>query len=140
MPVIEHCLFIKAPIEVCFNLARNISPMTVDKELTEKLLEEGDTVTRVTATKQLLTMKVIFMEKPYSFVEKMVRGPYRSFIQIHQFIEEEGGTVMMDHVQYKARFGSIGAAVDKIFLEQRMKSFIISRSEELRKLAEKNTS
>lgn len=138
MPVIEHRLFIKAPIDVCFNLARNVSPMTAVKGVTENLLEEGNTVTRVTATRQRLITKVIFMEKPYSFVEKMVRGPFKSFIQIHQFIEEEGGTVMLDHVQYKSRFGPIGAAVDKIYLEQLMKSFIISRAEELKELAEKS--
>lgn len=145
MPVIEHQVFIKAPIKVCFDLARNASQnssiikRTDVTGVTDGLLEEGNTVTRATVTWQRLTNKVIFMEEPYSFVEKMVRGPFRSFIQIHQFIEEEEGTVMLDHVQYKSRFGPIGAAIDKMFLEQLMKSYIVSRAKELKNLAEKIT-
>jgi ligand-binding SRPBCC domain-containing protein len=135
MPVIEHRIFIKAPIDLCFDLARNVNSINDIRNRKEDLLSEGNTVTRVTATKQKITMKVIFMERPNSFVEK-IRGPFRSLIHIHQFVEEEGGTVMLDHVQYKARFGPVGAAVDKILLERLMKSFIISRSEKLKELAE----
>jgi ligand-binding SRPBCC domain-containing protein len=136
MPVIEHRIFIKVPIDECFDLARNVNSINDNRNRKEDLLSEGDTVTRVTATKQKITMKVIFMERPNSFVEKMIRGPFRSLIHIHQFVEEEGGTVMLDHVQYKARFGPVGAAVDKILLERLLKSFIISRSEKLKELAE----
>lgn len=136
MPVIEYRLVIKAPIDVCFDLARNVNLITAGSDRNEKLLEEGNTVTRVTVTKQRLITKVIFMERPYHFVEKMVRGPFSSFIQIYQFTEEERGTMLLNHVQYKSRFGPIGTALDKIFLEQVMKSFIISRSEELKELAE----
>ena len=54
MPVIEHQQFIHAPIEVCFDLARNVEihTQTTSKTkeravggVTEGLLEEGDIVT-----------------------------------------------------------------------------------------------
>jgi hypothetical protein len=81
MPVIEHKQFIKAPIEVCFDLARDVNVHTQTtlktKEkavggVTEGLLEEGDSVTWEAVhfgIKQRLTARVIFMEKPHSFVD-----------------------------------------------------------------------
>ncbi|RBP86056.1 hypothetical protein DFO70_1344 [Cytobacillus firmus] len=55
MPVIEHQQLINAPVEVCFDLARNVDihTQTTSKTkeravsgVTEGLLEQGDTVTR----------------------------------------------------------------------------------------------
>ncbi|MFP7300497.1 SRPBCC family protein [Neobacillus niacini] len=151
MPVIEHKQFIKAPIGVCFDLARDVGVHTQTtlktKEravggVTKGLLEEGDSVTWEAVhfgIKQRLTAKVIFMEKPYSFVDVMVKGAFKSFIHIHQFTEEEEGTTMIDHFQYKSRFGLIGVLIDKWFLERYMKSFIATRAAELKEIAEIKT-
>jgi ligand-binding SRPBCC domain-containing protein len=149
MPVIEHKQFIKAPIEVCFDLARDVNVHTQTtlktKEravggVTQGLLEEGDSVTWEAVhfgIKQRLTARVIFMEKPYSFVDVMVKGAFKSFIHIHQFTAEGKGTTMIDHFQYKSRFGPIGVLIDKLFLEKYMKRFIAMRAVELKKIAEK---
>jgi ligand-binding SRPBCC domain-containing protein len=151
MPVIEHKQFIKAPIEVCFNLARDVNVHTQTtlktKEravggVTKGLLEEGDSVTWEAVhfgIKQRLTARVIFMEKPYSFVDVMVKGAFKSFIHIHQFTVEEEGTTMIDHFQYQSRFGPIGVLIDKLFLEKYMKRFIAMRAIELKKIAETKT-
>lgn len=150
MPVIEHKQLIKAPIEVCFNLARDVNVHTQTtlktKEravggVTKGLLEEGDSVTWEAVhfgIKQRLTAKVIFMEKPHSFVDVMVKGAFRSFIHIHQFDEESEGTTMIDHFQYKSPFGFLGVIADKLFLEKYMRRFIASRALELKRIAEKN--
>lgn len=151
MPVIEHKQFIKAPIEVCFNLARDVNVHTQTtlktKEravggVTKGLLEEGDSVTWEAVhfgIKQRLTSRVIFMEKPHSFVDVMVKGAFKSFIHIHQFVNEEEGTTMIDHFQYKSRFGPIGVLIDKLFLKKYMKRFIAMRATELKKIAEIKT-
>ncbi|WHZ03738.1 SRPBCC family protein [Neobacillus sp. YX16] len=151
MPVIEHKQFIKAPLEVCFNLARDVNVHTQTtlktKEraiggVTKGLLEEGDSVTWEAVhfgIKQRLTSRVIFMEKPHSFVDVMVKGAFKSFIHIHQFVNEEEGTTMIDHFQYKSRFGPIGVLIDKLFLEKYMKRFIAMRATELKKIAEIKT-
>ena len=149
MPVIEHKQFIKAPIEICFDLARDVEVHTQTTLKTEEravggvtagLLQEGDSVTWEAVhfgIKQRLTAKVIFMEKPYSFVDVMVKGAFKSFIHIHQFIEEENGTSMIDHFQYRSRFGPIGVLIDKLFLEKYMRKFIAERAKGLKKIAEK---
>ena len=80
MPIIKHDIFINAPINVCFDLARSVD---VHKETTSKtkeraisgvivgLMEVGDTVTWEAihiGVKQKLTAKIIEMEKPYKFI------------------------------------------------------------------------
>ncbi|OCA92937.1 SRPBCC family protein [Pseudobacillus wudalianchiensis] len=148
MPVIVHRQFIKAPIELCFDLARNVEIHTKTTEKTKEraidgvtkgLLEEGDTVTWEAihfGVKQRLTAKVICMEKPDQFVDVMVKGAFHSFVHTHQFIEEGAGTIMTDEFDYKSPFGLLGSLADKLFLEKYMRRFIISRARELKKIAE----
>lgn len=148
MPVIEHQQFVKAPTEVCFDLARNVDIHTQTtsntKEravagVTEGLLEEGDTVTWEAihfGIKQRLTAKVTLMEKPNKFVDMMVKGAFHSFVHTHQFIEKEDGTIMIDKFQYKSPFGPIGVIADKLFLEKYMRVFIVSRAKALKNIAE----
>jgi ligand-binding SRPBCC domain-containing protein len=148
MPVIEYQLFIKAPVELCFNLARSVDIHTKTtaktKEVavdgvTEGLLEEGDTVTWEAihfGIKQRLKAKVTLMEKPNKFVDIMVKGAFHSFVHTHKFIEKPGGTIMMDTFQYKSPFGPIGVLADKLYLEKYMRAFIVSRAKALKKIAE----
>ncbi|MEH7250722.1 SRPBCC family protein [Neobacillus niacini] len=148
MPIIEHQQFIKAPVQLCFDLARNVdihtqtTSKTKEKAVggvTEGLLEEGDTVTWEAihfGVKQRLTAKVTLMEKPNNFVDIMVKGAFHSLVHTHQFFEDEGGTIMIDKFQYKSPFGLIGVVADKLFLEKYMRKFIVSRAMALKKIAE----
>lgn len=150
MPIIEHHQFIKAKIEICFDLARNVKVHTQTtsntKEkavggVTKGLLEEGDIVTWEAihfGIKQRLTAKVIKMEKPNRFVDIMVKGAFQSFIHTHEFIQKDHGTLMIDRFEYKAPFGAIGRVADKLFLERYMKKFIASRAFALKRIAEHN--
>ncbi|WP_226679959.1 SRPBCC family protein [Sutcliffiella horikoshii] len=149
MPLIEHRQFIKAPVEICFDLARNVDihTQTTSKTkeravagVTEGLLEQGDFVTWEAihfGIKQMLTAKVTLMEPPHKFVDVMVNGAFQSFTHTHQFFEADGGTIMVDNFQYKSPFGLIGVTADKLFLERYMRGFIISRAKELKRIAEK---
>lgn len=148
MPVIEHQLWIKAPIEVCFDLARHVDihTQTVSKTkewavggVTEGLLEAGDTVTWEAVhfgIRQRLTAQITEMQKPYRFVDIMVKGAFHSFTHVHEFREETGGTVMIDRFDYRAPFGLLGVIADKWFLENYMRQFIASKAIELKKIAE----
>ncbi|QQZ08761.1 SRPBCC family protein [Heyndrickxia vini] len=148
MPKIEHDIFINAPIEVCFDLARNIeihtktTSKTREKAIagvTKGLLEKGDIVTWEAihfGMKQRLTAQVIEMQKPNRFVDIMLEGIFHSFVHTHHFIREKNGTIMKDQFQYKAPLGVIGLIADKLFLEKYMENFIISRANALKKIAE----
>ncbi|WP_404451865.1 SRPBCC family protein [Virgibacillus necropolis] len=149
MPIIKHKQFIQAPMEVCFDLTRNVNVHTKTtaktKEqavggVTQGLLKEGDTVTWEAThfgIKQRLTAKVTHMEKPTEFVDIMVKGAFSFFTHTHQFIEEKGGTLMIDTFEYKSPLGPIGVIADKLFLEKYMTAFIITRAKELKRIAEK---
>ncbi|MFJ5758964.1 cell division protein [Neobacillus sp. NPDC093182] len=151
MPLIEHKQFIKAPIDSCFELARDVGvhtqPILKTKGkavggVTKGLLVEGNSVTWESVhygIKLRVTTRVIFMENPYSFVEKMVKGPFRYSIHIHQFIEEEAGTIMIDHFQYKSRFSLIGVLIDKLFLAKYIEKLIEARAIEFKKIVETKT-
>lgn len=148
MPIIKNRQFIKAPIEVCFDLARdvNIHTQTTSESkeravggVTEGLLEQGDTVTWEAVhfgVKQRLTAKVTIMEKPHKFVDVMIKGAFQSFVHTHEFIEQMDGTIMIDIFEYKSPLGIIGVVADKLFLEKYMSVFIATRANELKRIAE----
>ena len=149
MPLIKHRQFIKASVGICFDLARNVDihTQTTSKTkeravdgVTKGLLQRGDTVTWEAihfGIKQRLTAKVTLMEPPHKFVDVMVKGAFQSFTHTHQFLEADGGTIMIDQFQYQSPLGLIGVAADKLFLERYMREFIISRAKELKRIAEK---
>ncbi|WP_075617883.1 SRPBCC family protein [Paenisporosarcina indica] len=148
MPFIEHRQFVKAPIEVCFDLARNVDIHTQTtshtKEravsgVTQGLLEAGDTVTfeaRHFGMRQRLTAEVTLMDRPNQFVDVMVKGAFHSFVHTHLFFEESGRTMMIDRFHYRSPFGPIGVVADKLFLEKYMRDFIVSRAKALKRIAE----
>ncbi|QTD41296.1 SRPBCC family protein [Sporosarcina sp. Te-1] len=149
MPIIKHDIFINAPINVCFDLSRNVdvhretTSNTKEKAIegvTVGLMENGDTVTWEAThlgVKQKLTAKIIEMEKPYKFTDVMVKGAFHSFTHIHEFIECGTGTTMKDTFTYKSPFGMLGVIADKLFLEKYMRNFIVNRAKELKRIAEK---
>ncbi|MDI7744036.1 hypothetical protein QMK38_18665 [Lysinibacillus fusiformis] len=52
--------------------------------------------------KQKLTAKVTHMKKPTDFVDIMLKGPFKSFTHTHRFVERNGGTLMIDLIEYKS--------------------------------------
>ena len=148
MPLIEHREFIKAPIERCFDLARDVEIHTRTTANTQEkavggvttgLLQDGDIVTWEAVhfgIRQRLTAEVTVLNRPYSFEDIMVRGAFHSFHHVHEFIEQDEGTLMIDRFQYQSPLGPIGVLADKLFLESYMRKFIVNRSIALRKIAE----
>ena len=46
-------------------------------------------------------------EPPDRFVDRQLRGPYRLWHHEHLFVEEEGGTTVIDHVDYAVWGGAL---------------------------------
>jgi len=152
MPLIKYAIYVEAPIDVCFDLTRDVEVHTLTTSKTKEraiggvtkgLMEKGDSVTWEAVhlgVKQKLTAKITEMEKPYHFTDVMVKGAFHSFTHTHEFFEHGTGTIMKDRFSYISPFGLIGKIADKLFLERYMRNFIVMRANELKKIAEKNKS
>ena len=46
-------------------------------------------------------------EPPYGFVDQQQKGPYRMWIHEHRFEEQDGGTLVSDHVHYATPGGAL---------------------------------
>lgn len=140
---------ISAPIQLCFDLARDIEihTKTVWKHTKEKAIIGitsgpiglGETVT-FEAThfliRQQLTSKITEFNEPYLFVDEMQNGAFKSLKHIHEFKPINDKTLMKDILIFEAPLGILGRAVEKIILKQYMKSFIEYRNNELKKWIE----
>jgi ligand-binding SRPBCC domain-containing protein len=67
-------------------------------------------------------------EPPYRFVDRQIRGPYRTWIHEHTFAELSGGTMVGDTVEYAAPGGIL---VQKLFLARDLNRIFAYRHERL---------
>jgi len=147
MPVIEIEVTIQAPVERCFDLARNVNvhTETVSRtrekviETSARLLNCGDIVTWEAVhfgIRQRLTAKIIEMNRPFQFTDIQVKGAFQTFTHRHLFRECNGKTIMKDVFEYQSPFGIVGKLADRLFLERYMERFIFDRANALKRIAE----
>ncbi len=101
MPVIELNTNIAAPIQLVFNLSRNMDmhqrsmSHTKEKAIAGKttgLIELGETVTwkaRHFGINQKLTVKITEFDSPFFFVDEQIKGIFKSFRHEHYFQENK---------------------------------------------------
>ncbi|TWR24016.1 SRPBCC family protein [Mucilaginibacter pallidiroseus] len=148
MPVIELSTLIDAPVERCFDVARDIdvhvasTAHTGERAIagrTTGLIELGETVTwraRHFGIWQNLTSKITQFEYPNYFADEMVNGAFKSFIHEHHFIGLNGQTVMKDRFEYESLYGLLGRFADWLFLRTYMARLLEKRNEVIREVAE----
>lgn len=148
MPTIIYEIFIDAPIELCYDLSRDVTVHTQTTGKTKEkavggkvsgLLDKGDSVTWEAThfgIRQKLTAKITEMEKPHMFQDVMVSGAFHSFTHTHRFIKKDNGTLIRDEFVYRSPLGILGRVADLLFLEKYMTNFIKHRSLELKRIAE----
>jgi ligand-binding SRPBCC domain-containing protein len=141
-------MFIYAPREICFDVARDIDIHTQSTSQTNEraiagvtsgLIGLNESVTWEAihfGIKQTLTVRITEFDFPNRFVDEMQKGTFKRFYHAHEFIEKEKGTLMIDTFDYTSPFGPIGKLADRMFLEQYMKEFLITRNRYIKKIAE----
>jgi ligand-binding SRPBCC domain-containing protein len=149
--IVETEMLIEAPIDICFDFARNIEVHTQTvwqhtKEraiegITEGLISEGEIVT-FQAThfliRQELTSQITEFERPYYFVDEMKKGAFKNLRHEHIFEEQNGKTLMKDKLTFEAPFGIIGWFAERMILKGYMKRFLEHRNYQLKQLVEKH--
>ncbi len=148
MPVIRLETRIQAPVEKCFDLARDVDLHTHSAArtreravagITRGLLGPGDLVTWEAVhfgIKQRLTARITRFERPYLFEDEMVRGAFASFTHTHQFLPDGDATLMVDVFRYTSPLGFLGTLADRLFLERYMTRFLSERAIFLKQVAE----
>ena len=146
--IIELITHIKAPVAVCFNLARSVelhkystshTSETVISGRSSGLFEENDTVTwraKHLGSFRQLEMKIITMQFPFYFEDCMVKGSFKSICHKHYFEEQDGLTVMKDVFSYEVPYGVAGYLFNAFYLKNYMMRLLIIRNNTIRQYAE----
>ncbi len=139
---------IAAPIEVCFDLARDIDfhtrslGDTGEKAVAGRmsgLIGLGESVTweaRHLGVRQRFTAEVTAFDRPVYFRDVMTRGAFRSFAHDHWFEARGGVTVMTDDVEFRSPLGPVGWLIDFLFLTSYMRRLLEGRCEAIKREAE----
>lgn len=126
-----------------FDLARNVDAhvgsMAKSREravagVVSGLLPEGDEVTWQAwhfALPLRMSSRITRFRFPDSFTDEQVRGPFRCFRHVHEFLPDDGGTLTIDHVEFAAPFGVLGRLAEKAFLGRYLQNLIEARNEYL---------
>jgi len=75
--------------------------------------------------------KITAWEPPYRFVDEQVRGPYRSWVHEHTFVQEAEGTLVRDRVEYAAWGGSL---INRLLVQPDLERIFNYRLEKLKEL------
>lgn len=150
MPCIKIETLIKADLQVCFDVARNIDihqeslkhsgEMAIAGK-TSGLIELGQTVTweaKHFGFVQHLTSKITAFESPYYFVDEMVSGAFKSFCHEHIFEQsfKKNHVLMTDLFYFESPLGYLGKLANKLFLTKYMTKLLKLRSIHLKLVAE----
>lgn len=150
MPLIELTTEIKAPIDLCFNLARSIdlhklSTSGSNEEaiagVTSGMIGMGEEVTwKAThfGVRQRLTSRITAFEFPYYFRDEMIRGAFKIIKHDHHFevCSENEITMMRDRFEYESPMGLFGRIFNQLVLHQYLRKLIVQRNSVIKDYAE----
>jgi ligand-binding SRPBCC domain-containing protein len=141
---------IHAPVDLCFDLARDVAVHCATAAQTQErvvagktsgLLELGDQITFEAVhfgVRQRLCSKIVEYDRPHRFTDQMVSGAFKSLRHVHEFETLGDSTLMRDILEWESPLGVLGVVADKLAVERHMRNFLIERNQELKKLAEMN--
>ena len=121
---------IDAPIDGVFDAARaidlHLESMASTGETavggrTQGLIGPGESVTwraRHFGLTMELTSRITGFDRPRSFVDEQVEGPFASFRHEHRFSPYRGGTLMTDDWRHASPLGWLGRIVDAVVLDR----------------------
>lgn len=74
------------------------------------------------------------VDKPYSFTDRQLKGPYKLWEHTHQFFEKEKGILMKDRVKYQLPYGIIGEFAHSILVRDKIENIFAYRKQVLNQI------
>lgn len=148
MAVIRLETHIDAPIEICFDVSRDIdvhiestrhTGETAIAGRTSGLIGMGESVTwraKHLGVWQTLSSKITAFDAPVYFTDEMVHGAFSSFKHEHIFEVKENYTLMIDVFHFESPLGILGKLANRIFLTAYMRNLLLHRNEVIKAEAE----
>ena len=139
---------IAAPPDVVFDLSRDIDfhvrSMSESNEkaiagVTHGLIDLGQTVTwraRHFGIPFRMTSEISALDRPDSFTDRQVEGPFASFEHVHNFEPAADGTLMTDHISFQSPAGPIGRLVNRLFVARYLTALVEDRNRQIKLEAE----
>lgn len=149
MPTFTVTTAIRAPLELCFDLSRDLelhvrSFAHTGEKLVDgpgcRLIELGQRVTweaRHFGVRQRLTAEITAFDRPRHFQDTMRRGAFARFVHDHHFVRDGELTVMRDVVDFASPLGLLGRLVDAILMTRYLRALITGRAAVIRTEAER---
>jgi len=149
MPTIVVETRIAAPLERCFDLARDVdvhlrtAASTGERAVggkTSGLLELGDVVTFEAVhfgVRQRLSSRIVEFDRPTRFTDEMVTGVFTSLRHVHEFMPEAGTVLMRDTLTWRSPLGPLGLLADALFVTRHLRAFLVTKQFALKAYAER---
>lgn len=143
---------IRAPRERVFDLERSIdvhlegAAHTGEEAIGPRrsgLLELGERVTwraRHFGLTWTMEVEISGFDRPRWFQDRMVSGPFASFVHDHHFEAVAAGTRMEDRFRFTAPLGPLGWLAERLFLEGHLRRFLEARNATIKRVAEAHES
>ena len=75
--------------------------------------------------------EIVSWEPPFRFVDIQLRGPYRTWVHEHRFLETESGTSMIDTVNYDVIGGRL---IDRFFVRPDIEKVFSYRRKKIKEI------
>jgi len=73
-------------------------------------------------------------DPPHSFMDVQLRGPYRKWEHTHTLREVEGGTLMIDDIDYELPLGWLGSVIAGWFVRRQLAHVFAYRQAQIERL------
>lgn len=148
MPTIHLTTFIAAPVEVVFDLSRNIE---MHKRSMSRYREEAVAGTRFGLTEKedtitwkakhlmktrLLRVKITDMKKPEFFTHEQLTGDFKMMKHEHHFKPCDNGTIMIDLFHFEVPYGMLGRWFNSLYLKKYIRRLLERRNNHIKDYAE----
>ncbi len=104
-----------------------------DKEIHEGMLIDY-TVKPVFGIPLNWQTEITYVNRPHSFADRQIKGPYKIWEHTHTFIPKENGVLMKDEIKYQIPLGILGQLAHTIFVKDKVKEIFQFREKALEKI------